>query len=80
MPTPNVRVQATSAVTGDTYAMSVSTSYTGPIITYDAKNDGGIPMTFAIAATTQDSEVTAAIEELLNDIALACQPIPERPR
>ncbi len=69
VPTPNVRVQATSAVTGDTYAMSVSTSYTGPIITYDAKNDGGIPMTFAIAATTQDSEVTAAIEELLNDIA-----------
>ena len=69
VPTPNVRVQATSAVTGDTYAMSISPSYTGPIITYDAKNDGGIPMTFAIAATTQDSEVTAAIEELLNDIA-----------
>ena len=68
VPTPKVRVQATSAVTGETYAMSISTSYTGPVITYDAKNDGGIPMTFAIAATSQSGEVTAAIEALLNDI------------
>ncbi|MBR1468545.1 MAG: hypothetical protein IJ605_00290 [Prevotella sp.] len=68
VPTPNVRVRATSSVTGSTYTMSVSTSYTGPIITYDAVNDGGVPMTFGLATSEQDEEVTAAIEELLNDI------------
>ena len=65
--TPNVRVRATSEVTGKQYAMSISTGYTGPVIAYDAVNDGGIPMTFAIATTTQDNEVTQAIEDLLND-------------
>ena len=64
---PNVRVRATSEVTGKQYAMSISTSYVGPVIAYDAVNDGGIPMTFAIATTEQDSEVTTAIEALLND-------------
>ena len=67
--TPNVRVLATSAVTGKQYAMSISPSYKGPVISYDAKNDGGVPMKFAIATTTQNEEVTAAIAELLNDIA-----------
>ena len=67
--TPSVRVRATSAVTGQQYAMSISPSYVGPVISYDAKNDGGVPMAFAIATTTQNSDVTAAIESLLNDIA-----------
>ena len=64
---PNVRVRATSEVTGKQYAMSISTGFVGPVIAYDAVNDGGIPMTFAIATTEQDSEVTTAIEALLND-------------
>ncbi len=66
--TPNVRVRATSEVTGNQYAMSISTSYVGPVIAYDAVNDGGIPMTFAVATTTQDATVTAAIEALLEDL------------
>ena len=66
--TPNVRVQATSEVTGNTYAMSISTSYHGPVITYDAVNDGGIPMAFAVATETQDQAVTTAIEALLEDL------------
>ena len=66
--TPNVRVRATSEVTGKQYAMSISTSYVGPVIAYDAVSDGGIPMTFAVATTTQDATVTAAIEALLEDL------------
>ena len=48
--------------------MSISTSYVGPVIAYDDVNDGGIPMTFAVATTTQDAAVTAAIEALLEDL------------
>ena len=66
--TPNCRIQATSDVTGNTYSMSISTSYVGPVIAYDDVNDGGIPMTFAVATTTQDAAVTAAIEALLEDL------------
>lgn len=65
--TPNVRVRATSEVTGKQYAMSISTSYTGPVIAYDAVDDGGIPMFFAVSSVSVDDEVTAAIEALLND-------------
>lgn len=64
----DVRVRATSAVTGQTYSMSISPSYHGPVITYDAQGDGGIPMTFAVATATQDAAVTAAIEALLEDL------------
>ena len=65
---PDVRIQATNAATGETKSMSISPSYHGPVITYDAKNDGGIPMTFAIATATQDEDVTTAIEALLEDL------------
>ena len=68
VPTPNVRVRATSEVTGKQYAMSISQSYDGPVIAYDAVNDGGIPMTFAVATTTQDQAVTTAIENLLENL------------
>ena len=69
---PAVRVQAECVVTEgedeyeSSYTMSISPSYTGPIITYDGINDGGVPMTFALATSEQDPEVTAAIEELLD--------------
>ena len=69
---PAVRVQAECTVTEgedeyeNSYTMSISPSYTGPIITYDGINDGGVPMTFALATSEQDPEVTAAIEELLD--------------
>ena len=65
---PNVRVRATD-VAGNTYTMSVSPNYTGPVITYDASGDGGVPMLFAVSTAEVDDEVTAAIEELLNDVA-----------
>ena len=71
--TPAARIQGTVSIEdefGDSYendfTMSISTSYTGPVITYYAVNDGGVPMTFALATSTQDEEVTAAIEELLD--------------
>ncbi|MBQ4485312.1 MAG: hypothetical protein II934_10005 [Prevotella sp.] len=63
-----VRVRATSAVTGQTYSMSISPSYHGPVITYDKEGDGGIPMTFAVATTSQDQTVTDAINALLEDL------------
>jgi len=74
VPAPSVRIQGTVSVedeeTGDTYdetyTMSISPSYVGPVITYYGMNDGGVPMKFALATTTQDSEVTAAIEALLS--------------
>ena len=66
--TPNMRVRATSEVTGKQYAMSISQSFDGPVIAYDAVNDGGIPMFLTIATTTQDDEVTATIEALLDDL------------
>ena len=68
VPTPKVRVRATSEVTGKQYAMSISPSYHGPVIAYDAVNDPGIPMTFAVATATQDAAVTTAIEALLEDL------------
>ena len=71
--TPAARIQGTVSVEDedgnsyeDAFSMSISQSYTGPVITYYAENDGGVPMTFALATSTQDEEVTAAIEELLD--------------
>ena len=73
VPAPAVHIQGTVSVEdeyGDTYdetySMSISPSYVGPVITYYGINDGGVPMTFALATTQQDPEVTAAIEELLS--------------
>ena len=70
---PGVRIQGTVLVIDEyedeyenTYAMSISPSYRGPVISYDAEGDGGVPMTFALATSEQDPEVTAAIEELLD--------------
>jgi hypothetical protein len=65
---PGVRVRATIATTGVSYTMSVSTSYTGPVITYDAANDGGVPMVFAESSYAVDADVTAAIEALIEDV------------
>lgn len=65
---PRVRIRATIATTGNSYTMSVSTNYTGPVITYDANGDGGVPMTFAEVNYAIDSDVTAAIEALLEDL------------
>ena len=71
--TPAARILGTVSVEDedgnsyeDAFSMSISPSYTGPVITYYAENDGGVPMTFALATSTQDEEVTAAIEELLD--------------
>lgn len=57
---PKVRIQATIATTRQSYAMSISTNYTGPVITYDAVGDGGIPMQFI--------ERGAADPELIKEI------------
>ena len=65
---PGVRVRATIATTGNSYTMSVSTDYTGPVITYDENGDGGVPMIFAESTYTVSSEVTTAIEALLEDV------------
>lgn len=65
---PGVRVRATIATTGTSYTMSVSTNYTGPVITYDANGDGGVPMVFAESSYAVDEDVTAAIEELIEDV------------
>jgi hypothetical protein len=40
--------------------MSVSNSYNGPIITYFAVNDGGVPMTFSPVRDATDDEIAAA--------------------
>ena len=65
---PGVRVRATIATTGSSYTMSVSTNYTGPVITYDYNGDGGVPMVFAESSYSVSSEVTSAIEALIEDV------------
>ena len=65
---PGVRVRATIATTSTSYTMSISTGYTGPIITYDANGDGGVPITFAASTYAIDDDVTAAVEALLEDL------------
>ncbi|MBR6456443.1 MAG: hypothetical protein IKS72_05870, partial [Prevotella sp.] len=70
---PNVRIYGSASVTDewgneneDIYYMSISPSYTGPVINYYAEGDGGVPMNFTVAATEQNPEVTAAIEALFD--------------
>ena len=65
---PGVRVRATIATTGNSYTMSVSTNYTGPVITYDGNGDGGVPMVFAESSYTIDADVTSVIEALIEDL------------
>ena len=65
---PGVRVRATIATTGNSYTMSVSTSYTGPVITYDGNGDGGVPMVFAESSYAIDADVTSVIEALIEDL------------
>ena len=65
---PKVRIRATIATTGNSYSMSVSTSYTGPVITYDAANDGGVPMLFTESATAVDADVTDIMVSKVTDL------------
>ena len=65
---PKVRVRATNAVTGASYTLSVSTSYTGSVITYDAQGDGGVPMLFTAVTMPVDAERTARMVALLEDL------------
>ena len=67
---PSVRIRATIATTGSTYSMSISTSYVGPVITYDAKNDGGIPMTFAESPVAVDDDITDVMTSKVTDLSL----------
>lgn len=66
---PKVRVRATIATTGNSYTMSVSTSYTGPVITYDANGDGGVPMLFTESTVAVDPDVTAIMTAKVEDLA-----------
>ncbi len=65
---PNVRVRATIATTKETYSMSISTGYVGPVITYDAKGDGGIPMLLAESEVAVDNDITAAMTAKVEDV------------
>lgn len=65
---PKVRVRATIATTGNSYTMSVSTSYTGPVITYDANGDGGVPMLFTESSVAVDPDVTATMTAKVEDL------------
>ena len=64
---PYVRVRATVATTETTYSMSISTGYTGPVITYDAQGDGGIPMMIATSAVAVDPAITAEMTAKVAD-------------
>ena len=65
---PKVRIRATIATTGNSYSMSVSTNYTGPVITYDSKGDGGVPMLFTESATAVDASVTDIMVSKVTDL------------
>ncbi len=65
---PYVRVRATVATTETTYSMSISTAYTGPVITYDAQGDGGIPMMLATSDVSVDADITAAMTAKVEDL------------
>ncbi|MBP5770251.1 MAG: hypothetical protein J6W75_02685, partial [Bacteroidaceae bacterium] len=70
---PKVRVRATIATTEQSYTMCVSTSYRGPVITYDGKNDGGVPMLFTASSVAIDPDVTAVIKTLIGDLTPYCE-------
>lgn len=65
---PKVRVRATIATTGNSYTMSVSTSYTGPVITYDGNGDGGVPMLFTESSVAVDPDITATMTAKVEDL------------
>ena len=65
---PKVRVRATIATTGQSYTMSISTSYTGPIITYDGNGDGGVPVIFTESSKAVDASVTAIMTAKVEDV------------
>ena len=65
---PYVRVRATVATTETTYSMSISTNYTGPVITYDAQGDGGIPMVLATSTVAVDAVITAEMTAKVEDL------------
>ena len=65
---PKVRVRATIATTGSSYTMSVSTSYTGPVITYDGNGDGGVPMLFTESSVAVDPDITATMTAKVEDL------------
>lgn len=48
-------------IEGDSYTMSVSTGYTGPVITYYADGDAGVPMQF-------NKSTVAVDQDLLNEL------------
>ena len=57
------------SATGNIY-MSVSNNYTGPIITYYANGDGGLPFTITKVADTSSeitAQVTAAVNKLIHN-------------
>lgn len=66
------------SATGNIY-MSVSNNYTGPIITYYANGDGGLPFTITKVADTSSeitAQVTAAVNKLIhNTTKLSSAPI-----
>lgn len=65
---PKVRVRATIATTGQSYTMSISPNYVGPIITYDGANDGGVPVLFTPSSKAVDAEITAIMTAKVEDI------------
>lgn len=62
--TPDVRIRATDAIDGNTYTMSISTNYTGPVITYDTNSDPGVPMRFAESSAEFDSGLAKTMREM----------------
>lgn len=65
---PSVRIRATIAGTEATYSMSISISYVGPVITYDAQGDGGIPMTLAVSSVPVDDDITDVMTSKVTDL------------
>lgn len=65
---PKVRIQATNAVSGESYTMSVSPNYHGPVITYDKSGDGGVPMLFSESTYEYDESITAEIMDLIESV------------
>lgn len=57
---PNIRIM------GNGKTMSVSMNYTGPIITYYAAGDGGVPFTFSKSDMTVDVAITQEMAGLIN--------------
>ncbi len=52
-------------IQGSGATMSISTAYTGPIITYYTADDGGVPFKFDASSVEVDAEVTATVTDLL---------------